>query len=198
MKLTEKQRNALRHSNDINRQLTREAIREALYILMKEKDFEEIRISRIIEKAGVSRSAFYRNYKSKEDILADSLETIIDQINQQITTALSGNWTSIFRYARKEQDKIRLLMKAGMEHHILDKMNQSTFRSVTDYHVQSSYYEEALWNGMIYNIVMQWLRSGCKESDNEITAITLDALKHISAIIEKGVITADYESSTVS
>lgn len=190
MAITEKQRDALRHSNDTNRRLTREAIQNALYRLMRENAFEEILISKIIEEAGVSRSAFYRNYKSKEDILADSLATIIDQIDQQITTALSGNWTSIFRYARKEQDKIRLLMEAGMEHRILDKMNQSTLRSVTEYHAQSSYYEEALWNGMIYNIVMQWLRSGCKESDEEITAITLDALKHISAIVEKGDITA--------
>lgn len=47
----------------------KESIFLALFELMKEKDFSEIRIQDIAKKAGVSRISYYRNFKSKEDVL---------------------------------------------------------------------------------------------------------------------------------
>ncbi|MBR6940531.1 MAG: TetR/AcrR family transcriptional regulator, partial [Clostridia bacterium] len=46
--------------------LTRECITTALLIIIREKDYDEITITDITEKAGVSRMAYYRNYKSKD------------------------------------------------------------------------------------------------------------------------------------
>ena len=37
--------------------------------LLKVKDFDKISIIEIIEHAGVSRNSFYRNFKSKEELL---------------------------------------------------------------------------------------------------------------------------------
>ena len=37
--------------------------------LLKVKDFDKISIIEIIELAGVSRNSFYRNFKSKEELL---------------------------------------------------------------------------------------------------------------------------------
>lgn len=44
-------------------------IYEALIALMKEKSYNKISITDITERAGVSRMAYYRNYKEKDDIL---------------------------------------------------------------------------------------------------------------------------------
>ena len=49
--------------------LTKECISTALLVLLEEKPYEKITISEITEKAGVSRMAYYRNYKDKDDIL---------------------------------------------------------------------------------------------------------------------------------
>ena len=43
-------------------------IQEALLLLMEENDYEKIKITDIIKKSGVSRSAFYRNYFWKKDM----------------------------------------------------------------------------------------------------------------------------------
>ncbi len=69
MEMTEKRQKILKLNNEESNYVTREAIRDALYLLMKRKSFQEIKISKIIERSGVSRSAFYRNYKTKEEIL---------------------------------------------------------------------------------------------------------------------------------
>lgn len=44
-------------------------IEEALFSLMKEKEFSHITVSEIVKRADVARRTFYRLYKGKEDVL---------------------------------------------------------------------------------------------------------------------------------
>ncbi|HFI0346119.1 TPA: TetR/AcrR family transcriptional regulator [Streptococcus suis] len=59
----------LYQSNKETNQLTKESIETALLFLLEKKDMKQISVSELVRKAGVSRNAFYRNYKSKEEIL---------------------------------------------------------------------------------------------------------------------------------
>ena len=49
--------------------MMKEYITEALLQLMKKKEFEKLTIEEITSKAGVNRSTYYRNFKSKEMII---------------------------------------------------------------------------------------------------------------------------------
>ena len=61
----------------------RKCITEALFSLLEKHDFEDISITDIIKKAGVSRMGFYRNYSSKEDVIEKFiLEKFIETINE--------------------------------------------------------------------------------------------------------------------
>ena len=62
-------RDVLRMSNKESNRMTRECLQTALITLMGQKPFEKITISEIVRKSGVSRTAFYCNYDTKEDIL---------------------------------------------------------------------------------------------------------------------------------
>lgn len=64
----------LYQSNKEANQLTRESIETALLFLLEKKELAQISISELVQKAGVSRNAFYRNYKSKEEILEMAYE----------------------------------------------------------------------------------------------------------------------------
>ena len=44
-------------------------ITDALLILMKQKNYKDITVTEICEKAGVTRMSFYRSFKTKDDIL---------------------------------------------------------------------------------------------------------------------------------
>ena len=48
---------------------TRMCIGEAVFSLMDKKPYEEIRVSDIVKRAGVSRMTFYHYYEQKEDAL---------------------------------------------------------------------------------------------------------------------------------
>ncbi len=72
----------LRLSNEELNKLTKECLQEALIILMGQMPFESITITRLVEKAGVSRQAFYRNYSSKEDILNQMTKEMIEKLHK--------------------------------------------------------------------------------------------------------------------
>lgn len=61
----------LRLSNEESRLLTRDCLRTALMKLMGDATLEKISINDIVNLAGVSRMAFYRNYGTKEALAED-------------------------------------------------------------------------------------------------------------------------------
>ncbi|MBN9171815.1 MAG: TetR/AcrR family transcriptional regulator [Microbacterium sp.] len=59
---------------------TRRSLQEALLALARERSLDDLTIGDIAEHAGVNRSSFYQHYSDKETLLADALETAIDDV----------------------------------------------------------------------------------------------------------------------
>ena len=78
-----KRNDALRMSNKESNRFTRECLQTALIYLMGEKSFEKISISELVRRSGVSRTAFYRNYSSKEEILNEACTSILDHLDRK-------------------------------------------------------------------------------------------------------------------
>ena len=66
-------------SNKEANKVTRECLQTALIQLMSQKPFEKITITELVRRSGVSRTAFYRNYESKEEILNEVCRSFIDR-----------------------------------------------------------------------------------------------------------------------
>lgn len=64
--------------------LTIEALQIALLSLLKIKPLKRISISELTRLAGVSRNAFYRNFKSKEALLQTILGQVTDTIKPDV------------------------------------------------------------------------------------------------------------------
>lgn len=173
MELTEKQKETLKRNNEGSRYVTREAIRDALYLLMKDKDFDEIRISEIITRSGVSRSAFYRNYKTKEEILYDTIDEIYDSFLSKASESLQHNWELIFSIFRENKLKLDLIFKAGLEHLVLEKFNQNLdMQGGKDF-------KAAMNNGLIVNVLLYWAKCGMKGSDKEAADLVIRSYDEI-------------------
>ena len=68
-------------SNKEANKVTRECLQTALIQLMSQKPFEKITITELVRRSGVSRTAFYRNYESKEEILNEVCRSFIDSLS---------------------------------------------------------------------------------------------------------------------
>jgi len=76
--------NARKNDRRVNR--TRKALREALFDLIREKNYDQITVEEITERANLGRTTFYLHYRDKEDLL---LEDFIDLIDEMVSKAVA-------------------------------------------------------------------------------------------------------------
>lgn len=69
--VSEERHRVLMANNAEAKQETRRCIKAALLALLAQERYEDIRMTDIIRKSGVSPAGVYNNYKSKDDIMLD-------------------------------------------------------------------------------------------------------------------------------
>ena len=179
---TQTQLDALKRSNAESNAVTREAVQDALFILMEKKDYEEIRITELIQKAGIARSAFYRNYKTKDDVLRDYIGDIHQLVMQNVSRDVRQNWLHYIRSIRENREKFELLIKTHREWFVLDSLNElADYSSGTDF-------TTVLPHGYIYNIVMYWVKCGMPGTDEEVVERIMQACRENGEIMISSVI----------
>lgn len=160
-------RDIQRLSNEEANRLTRECIQDALIHLMGEKPFERITVTEIVRLAGVSRTAFYRNYTSKEDALSHIAFDILDSITELVCTAARHAqphqvYCELFRMVKDHQTAFDLLLKAGFPHKHPDTPRSyiaSRFSELS----REDRYTIFGWYGAVENLVIDWYLNGMEE-----------------------------------
>ena len=164
----------LRLSNAELNKLTRECLQEALIILMNEVPFESITITRLVEKAGVSRQAFYRNYSSKEDLLNQMTREMIERLHETFQDEKSReDYYLIFLRAfelLKENERIcRLCIKANLFQRFLADI-YPTINAITP--PVARYHYTAVISGFT-SVALNWLVNGMKEPEEEMAELCM-------------------------
>ncbi len=165
-------RNVVRYSNQEANLLTRECVESALLMLMEEKDYASITITEIVRRAGVSRSAYYRNYSSKEDILAKAFQNALDVIMNTMLPALSeknakGVYFALFEQVQKESRLFEIITKANQEYQFLKEVNATLLGEVPKDDLGARYRLIA-WIGSTFNLIFQWLADGMSEPPDKM------------------------------
>ena len=182
--LTELQKKeVLRMNNKESNQLTRECLQLALIHLMAEHPFEKITISEIVRRAGVSRTAFYRNYTDKEDIIHELGSRLIKNIadltdRPELHEDPQKCFADVFRLIRENRDLISLLDKAGIQ--IDDLISGGSIVELlypsTDAEIK---YMQLAAEAAFFRILISWFRDGMKEDEKDMAAICVEIFDNI-------------------
>jgi len=109
------------HERKIDRRIlrTRKLLWEALIALIQEKDYSEITIQDIADRANVNRVTFYLHYRDKQDLLVKSVEVIFAELAAK-TTPLTGEafrldvppegMTLVYRYIAENARFYRIIL----------------------------------------------------------------------------------------
>ena len=178
MRLTEKQTETLKRNNEISRENTKKNIQDAFLLLYKQHGNKGFTITDIIRTSGVARSAFYRNYGTKDEILMDIVKKSVDEISDHISPSLSQNWEIIFQQAKKNREQLDLLREYELTGMILEKMNETI---PSDCSLANSL---ILWNGLIYNSILFYASSGYPDPRQAADDV-LCSMKHMVEIFNR-------------
>lgn len=171
-------KSVLRMSNMESKQLTRECIITALLYLMKDVPFEKITVTSIIERSGVSRAGFYRNFTSKEDVLEEIAKMAHDELSASIADEKYKNnpyqwYVDFFQAIVEHPDIFDLLIQAKVPHDYLFNATTLTQQSDAPQTAKEHYFAIAASNAL-KEIIIDWFQNGMKESPEEMAEILME------------------------
>lgn len=179
-------RDILRLSNEETNRITKECIQSSLVVLMSEKPFDKITITEIVKKSGVSRTAFYRNFSSKEDVLSELSDQILGGITEMVLAAVQKAdprqlYYDTFRLIQKNQRDFSILLKAGLLQNEYVNVSAYLDKRYADVSPMTRYAVLGWW-GALHNILQDWYLHGMKESIDEMAAFCCQIFEHITAV----------------
>lgn len=159
----------INQANVVSKQLTREALTGALYLLLKTKRLEQVSVSELVVKAGVSRSAYYRNFTTIQDVFSllvtEKAISIFSDIDFTTGMYESANWEPVFDRLWHHQPIIKILNDNHQISLLVESLNHIAIQP-------SSSLNEILrlriLNGGFVNLLSYWVTMANPISSREI------------------------------
>lgn len=172
----------MRGSNEELRRITRESLLAALVYLWETKPYEKITVTELTQRAGVSRMAFYRNYQSKDNIVAEHVRALYvaytERLEQEGSTLLVDYAVSFFTYIATNERFMRKALAAGFDWVLLESIEDyvSSERALRVSDADMSRFQDErlrqFASGGYLNILENWLEGGMAETPQEIGELT--------------------------
>lgn len=139
---------------------------------------ESISISKIANKAGVSRQTLYRHFSTREEILDWFLEQEFNLFLNKNDDLINSdsyhikNVTLVMDFFRENREFINVLVKFNMSHLLISKMEEFISRIsknlFPDLNKTERFYREKSFVGSLFMLMIGWLKRECKDSPSVI------------------------------
>ncbi|MEN7392514.1 TetR-like C-terminal domain-containing protein [Bacillus licheniformis] len=171
---------------------TKKMIRDALSELMKNKAFEEISVTDITKKADINRGTFYLHYEDKYDLLDQSEEEIIQEINKIAKRSIHSMdvlnqdvidhpltfVVDIFQYIKKNEVFMKAVLgpkgpgsfRLKFKSVLISNLKRLKTAIRTDPIVPEDYLISYI-TGAHISVMHQWLENGMKETPHDMALI---------------------------
>ncbi len=154
-------------------------ITEALFNLMKKKDYSTISITEICNKAGTGRMSFYRNFESKEDIIKKWITNTTDKFLKESDISYKNDSTKdyfikLFTHLEEYKTEAYLIYKANLFNLLKNEFDK---KLINLHQKEYENYKSYFIAGGILNVYYFWLINGSKESPEELASKMVDLLE---------------------
>ena len=163
--MNKKQLETLQKNNEETRSFIRSCIVFAFMILLKDENIHNITISKLCNVAGVSRTAFYRNYKSIEDVLEDKIKELGLEIAGKISTDIYNNWLAVFKTVDNNREDLESIIREGYQHKIYDVFMSMLPEEKDNRNIQT------VWLSLFYTFMVKWIKEGKPKKAEEMARL---------------------------
>lgn len=161
-------------SNEGRNQYVVEHITEALLHLMQTQPVGDISISQIVAEAGVGRASFYRNFNSREDVLARHLKSLLDNWWFEAIRQPDFNLVeAIFTHYWNSRELCILLYRQGLSHLNLQSIQAACGPKPEQENIVA--YTTAYLSYGLYGWIEEWFKRGMQETPQEMATLWTEA-----------------------
>ncbi len=159
---------------------SKECIMNALIELMKKQSYDSITITKICQKADLSRRTFYRLFESKEDVLNENLHLLtlkyIDSVPKDIALSFLDTARFYFEFMVQHKDFLLALKKCNLLYSIFSKYQASMpalcahFKRTDNQICQSEHLSliNAFGFGGLNTMLIEWINHDFSETPDEL------------------------------
>jgi len=166
--------------------IVRESIFFALMQLMEKKKFNDITITEITNRAGVSRMSYYRNYVEKKEIILSYMDELFETYWENIHSKPQDDFQSAclyFNYFRENKKLLFHILESGLTQFILEKHNlylqtifKDLYNQVTLESTKEKYVIDFL-SGGLFKTLISWAEGGMQESNEYMAKIVCELME---------------------
>ena len=166
--------------------IVRESIFFALMQLMEKKKFNDITITEITNRAGVSRMSYYRNYVEKKEIILSYMDELFETYWENIHSKPQDDFQSAclyFNYFRENKKLLFHILESGLTQFILEKHNlylQTIFKDLYNHVTLESTKEKYVidfLSGGLFKTLISWAEGGMQESNEYMAKIVCELME---------------------
>ena len=180
-------------------QRTLQALRTSLLELIKEKDYDEISIEEITERANVGRTTFYKHYKDKEDLLMEEFSATMYERAQALSEIPFSVWVPIseedlqknmalqplllvFEHIHNNSELYNLLLNSTNSSKIIERIRNVSTDAIVKFAEAKMETDPipllsevpieffaAFFSGALISVVGWWIKEDMRHSPEEVT-----------------------------
>jgi AcrR family transcriptional regulator len=172
---------------------TRQWTFEALVRLMEHKPYQEIKITNIISKAGISRATFYRNFTNKDDIVLFQVQRFFSEFHEEMLPIYQKNdkldviylIQAFFKRMEEHGKLIDTVIRANLEYSMVDGMldiiyyHKERFYELIKVNTKMEEYTIEIVASSLWTLISKWHRNGKEESPRQLSSIYLNTFKSV-------------------
>lgn len=163
---------------------TRDRLGDALIALMHEKQFEDITVQDVLDRAGVGRSTFYVHYSDKDDLFVSDMEDFLDNVasalkRQGVDSKRLFPVREFFAHIRDARELYAAFVKSGKIHEFR-ALGQGLFARSIEARLQNagvrvdsasrSAHAHALAGGL-FSLLDWWIDKGMKTEPEDVDVL---------------------------
>lgn len=169
------------------------SIQDALFTLMEQKKFSEIRVSDIISTSGVAKASYYRNFSSLEDIIYSYIDRMDNELAEKMPnqydmdmSAMRQNLIVLYNYYLEHKKEILLLCSNGFYESIQENTDQFLINALGDMPSNSmERYNIYLLAGAICHVQIEWLKNKAPESPEAFADFNMKFIENNKEFIKR-------------
>lgn len=151
-------------------QMVKDRLLQALIEFAGRKDWSRVTVTELIEKSGVARASFYRNFKSVEEIIDYGIRQMSLRYEAGRPPIAEGFHSRElmrykFQFYRDHAGLVLAFHRAKVATNLLDVITNCVIEACGDMPASSiARYELYYYAGAFYNMLVSWLEGGMRET----------------------------------
>ena len=183
-----------------DRRITRskKALRDAIVALLEEREFDDITVNDLCERADLNRGTFYNHFRDQDDLLATLENEVIadlDHFQEQMQDlTVPYLWThktkkrplpllvELYDYLREQGDFLHAVLGPGGDVRFAPRLRDSVCTNLIQSILHERYrndpepfvrYYVAFFASAYMGVIMRWIETGMQESSEDMALIAV-------------------------